>query len=137
MSNKKSIKILAILIVFIFVANFLANKFYWYYSVWYFDMIMHTFGGMWLGFAAQYLYKVRDLSTHTILKVLLGVLFVGVGWEVFEIIFNNIIAGSAFNTLDTCSDVFFDLTGGCLALLYVYRRGMLVNENKVHPVVEL
>ena len=46
-------------------------------------------------------------------------MFLGAGWEVFEIIFNNIIAGNSFDLPDTLSDIFFDLSGGLCAILYI------------------
>ncbi|MDE2400010.1 MAG: hypothetical protein KGL67_03345 [Patescibacteria group bacterium] len=118
MDRKKLIKTLSFLTVTLFLVNSLANKFYWYSAIWYFDMIMHTLGGICLGLASVYFFPPKDSSLKSLLKILLFVFVVGVGWEVFEIIFYNIIAQTPFNALDTISDVFFDLAGGGLAVLY-------------------
>jgi len=117
MDRKKLLKFLELLVLFIFIVNLLANKFYWYYSVWYFDVIMHFLGGFWLGLVALYLWGVRDI--RLIFKMLFFVFFLGLGWEVFEYLFNNYIAGNSFNVLDTASDIFFDLLGGLCAILYL------------------
>ena len=124
MDSKKLTKRLIYLILFILVVNFLSNKFYWYYSVWYLDMIMHFLGGFWVGLLAIYLFPPKDYAfdVKTILKILLFVLLIGVGWEIFEILVNDVLARNPFNTLDTLSDIFFDLSGGAFAILYFLKR---------------
>ena len=121
MDRKKLFKISAYSIISLSLVNFIALKFYWYYSIWYFDMFMHFFGGFCVGMALLWIfYKDNlDFNFSFILKISLGVLFLGAGWEVFEIIFNNIIAGNSFDLPDTLSDIFFDLSGGLCAILYI------------------
>ena len=112
-------------------------KFYWYSSIWYFDMAMHFLGGFWLGLASLYLFPLKDTSFKSILKIFLLVLLVGVGWEIFEVIVDRVITGNLFNTLDTISDICFDLAGGLSAILYFIKKIRPIRENIVHPVVEL
>ena len=115
---------LVILIVAIFALNFLANKLYWYSSIWWFDMPMHALGGFWLSLVALYLLSpggLTEFSTKHIFIIIVWVLVIGVGWELFEIFFNNYLAHAPFNTLDTLSDIFFDLTGGMIGLVYYAR----------------
>lgn len=131
MDSKKLLKILVALILFILIVNFLANKFHWYFSIWYFDMIMHALGGLWVGFAALYLFTPKDLSWKTICLVLLGVVFVGAGWEAFEFVFYNNLAQNPFNNFDTFSDLFFDLMGGTVAILYYFKR--ILNYHPLPP----
>jgi hypothetical protein len=107
---------------FIFLVNFLANKFYWYFSIWWFDMPMHFLGGFWIGLAFVFLFPPKDSSMTSVFKIIFFVLLIGVGWEVFEIFFNNYLAQNPFNMLDTISDVFFDLSGGLCAILYLWRK---------------
>lgn len=132
MNSKKLIKLLAILAVAIFSVNLLANKFYWYYSIWYFDMIMHFWGGFWVGLLSIYIFPPEgSITKSSFLKVLLFTLIIGLGYEVFEVIFYNIIGQMVFSPLDTISDVFFDLSGGVLAILYFLKRIMFTHENEV------
>ncbi len=137
MDRKRLFKILAYLIILIFLVNYVAVKLYWYNSIWYFDMIMHFLGGFWLSLALLWLFFKKDLSLKLIFKIFLGVLLIGVLWEVYEILVNNTFAQNPFNTLDTISDIFFDLSGGVFAILYFLKRTMLLKENKVNPGVEL
>ena len=119
MDRKKLIKLLTYLIFFILVINFFGNKFYWYYSIWYFDIIMHFLGGFWIGLAFFYIFSPQNISGKLIFKILLLVLCIGIGWEVYEILVNDILAQNPFNFLDTLSDIFFDLFGGLCAMLYL------------------
>jgi len=134
MDRKKLTKIIICLILFIFVVNFLANKFYWYSSIWYFDMIMHFLGGFWIGLAFMYLFPPKDISFKLIFQTLLFVLFIGVGWEVFEVLVNDVIAKNPFNYLDTASDIFFDLSGGTFATLYFLKRIMFARVSEVQSI---
>ena len=122
MDRKRLFKTLTRLIVLIFILNYIATKLYWYVSIWFFDMPMHFLGGLFLGLSIIWILSYKNLSLELslklIFKILLGVLVIGVSWEIFEILFNNIIAQMPFNTLDTISDVFFDLAGGTFSIFY-------------------
>ena len=131
MDSKKFLIRLVSLIFFIFFVNYLAMKFYWYSSIWYFDMPMHFLGGLWLGLAIIWFFKVKEVSFKSIFYIILGVLLIGTLWEVFEIFIDKNITGLSFNTLDTFSDIFFDLAGGSFAILYFLKRVILITENKL------
>lgn len=135
MDRKKLFKHLLYLILLIFVINFVANKFYWYSSIWYFDMIMHFLGGLFLGLGLVWFLSYKnlflELSWKLIFKIFFGVLLIGISWEIFEFLFNNIIAQNSFNTLDTISDIFFDLAGGVFAIIYFFKRIMIYKQNEV------
>jgi hypothetical protein len=136
MDRKRLFKILAYLIFLLFLLNYVASKFYWYFSIWWVDMPMHFLGGLCAGFAIIWLLSLKKLPFELplslqvvwnfIFKIFLSVLFIGVLWEFFEILFNNIIAQNSFNIFDTVSDVFFDLTGGTFAILYFLKRSISI-----------
>lgn len=124
--NKKKLRVRIVsLILFIFVLNLIAMKFYWYFSIWWFDMPMHLLGGFWVGLFFIWFLEPKDLSFSTIIKIILGVLLVGVAWEMFEVIVNKTIIQNPFNTLDTISDVCFDLAGAFISILYFAKRIMI------------
>src|SRR3989344_6115892 len=60
MDRKKFFKRIVYLIFFIFIVHFFANKFYWYSSIWYFDIIMHFLGGLWVGLFFIWFKKKPD-----------------------------------------------------------------------------
>lgn len=121
--RKKLFKTQAYLVIFIFLVNFIAVKLHWYDYVWCFDMLMHFLGGLWVGLALVWLFSGKGLrfSLGMMLKIVLGVLIVGIGWELFELYFINYIAQNPFDALDAASDIFFDLLGGLCAMLYLWR----------------
>ena len=94
-------------------------------------MPMHFLGGLLLGFALIWFFIIKDISLKSIFYLILGVLLIGVLWEVFEIIIDKIITGNLFNTLDTISDIFFDLAGGTFAIFYFIKRIMFIKETTV------
>jgi len=126
MDRKRLLKHLVFLVFFIFIANLLAQQFYWYFSIWYFDMFMHFLGGFWVGLVFLWFFSRESTSLEPFLqlifKVIFAVLMVGILWEIFEISIDKIIIQNPFNALDTFSDIFFDLTGGLVAVLYFLKK---------------
>lgn len=122
MKGKKLLFRIALLIVFIFFVNLLAMKFHWYNSIWFFDMFMHFFGGFWLGLVFLFLLKPKDFSLFLFFQISLGVLCVGLLWEVFEVVVNHTTTKNTFDFFDTISDLFFDLSGGFVSFIYFFSR---------------
>lgn len=122
--RKRLFKTLANSIILLFLLNYFAVKFYWYYSIWYFDMPMHFLGGFSTGLVVIWLLSFFNssfiLTSKLIFKIIFGVLLIGILWEVFEILVNNITVQNSFNILDTTSDIFFDLAGGLFAIFYFF-----------------
>jgi hypothetical protein len=131
MDRKKLLKHTAFLIIAIFLLNYLANSFYWYSSILYFDMFMHFLGGFWLALIYIYLFNTKKATSLTFAKMALWVLVIGLLWEFFELYFVNYVADNPFDLSDTLSDLFFDLFGGSLAFLYCIKRIMLSKESGV------
>lgn len=123
-SRKQILSLLASSIIFLCIINLVAMKGLWYYLFWYFDMPMHFLGGMAVLFLLVYVFY-NQISTQRnlpIIKLLIGVLIIGIGWEVFEYVFLNWYAGQPFIILDVVSDLFFDTAGGILGLLYINKK---------------
>jgi len=134
MERNKLLRPIVYLMVFLFLTDALAQKFYWYYSIWWFDMLMHFWGGFWVGiffiwfFSAVRLpfwrWPIQDLNRRTAWQAFLFVFFIGIVWEAGEFLTKNYIGLDPFNLLDTISDVFLDLAGGAAALFYCWRKTM-------------
>ncbi len=115
-----------LLISFIFITNTLAMYFYWYSSVWWFDMPMHYLGGLFLGFFVLGLVLHTPLGKNErkvtyydhILFLFAGILAFGLLWEVFEYVIDINTTQNGFNMLDTLSDIMFDCAGGFTFVLY-------------------
>ncbi len=113
----------ALLIAFLHIS---AVNFFLYWSYWWFDIPMHLLGGFFLGllslwFLVFYSQKGFAFSQlQTLFVAVLGALFVGLVWELFEY-----SAGITFNSigsypLDTIKDLIMDVTGGYVAYVYCF-----------------
>jgi hypothetical protein len=100
-------------------------------------MPMHFLGGFLSGLVFIFILSSKSFShksyTTFILKILLGVLIIGISWEVFEFSANTYFVKNLFliNKLDSISDIFFDLAGGMGAIVYYLRRIVFTSENSV------
>jgi hypothetical protein len=124
--NKKLLRTACIVVFFVWLVNALANQFYWYSAMWWFDIPMHIMGGMFLGFGAGAIFfnRLVKLSRHDgVVTILLFVLALGIGWEFFEYIVQALIKGGPqlANIPDSIKDVFMDIVGGSIATFFVLR----------------
>lgn len=132
MTTAKYIKIrLLALILFILFTNLLAMKFFWYLSIWWFDMPMHFLGGVFLGFlyiglghtikSSFFTLPSDILSRSSVIRFVLFVFAIGFAWELYEFGVARITFGDLGTPLDSVSDLFFDIAGGLLAYILVLR----------------
>lgn len=131
MNKGKLAKRLIYLIFLILALNFVASKLYWFSSIWYLDMILHFLGGFWVGLLFFYIFSPRNISIKLVAQILLFVLAIGIGWEVFESLVNEVILNNPFNYPDTISDLLLGVAGGGVSIFYFFKRIMLVRENTV------
>ena len=113
MNRRDLLKISLWLVIGIFFLNAMAMKFFWYYSIWWFDMPMHFLGGVFVGLASLAFW-----TKQPILRTILSILVISILWELFEFSLDAFITYNPHNFLDTLSDVSFDLAGGLLSILY-------------------
>lgn len=125
--KRKMFTRISVLIILIFSLNYIANFFHWYSSLWWFDMLMHFLGGFWLGLVMLWIFAPTNMSFRSVLFVFWGALIVGIGWEFFEFFVNENIAQNFFDMRDTASDIFFDLSGAFVSMLYFVQRFMRIS----------
>lgn len=130
------IKSACIVIAIIFVFNMLAYQFYWYTAITWFDMLMHTLGGLFLGLASASLFSrqlVRRNTWQVAVIVLSWVIIIGFGWEVFEYVVQFLIKGVHLADIpDSISDMLCDIAGGiisCYFVLHAKKRYTIHNDN--------
>lgn len=132
--SKKLLFKACILIFFIWLVHTLANTFYWYSAIWWFDIPMHIMGGMFLALTAGALFFKTLLPLpfkERMVIILLFVLIAGLGWELFEYFVQNFIKGDQLASFpDSVKDMMMDLFGGVVASYFVFRR--LKRYNKAH-----
>ncbi len=92
---------------------------YWYY--WWFDYVMHFWGGLLIGLGIYALSTLPHLKIRADLKTILITLTVAtVSWELFEWYYD--IHGASNYVFDTSKDIFLGFSGGLLAHLILRRR---------------
>ena len=119
MQSRSLPPILVALLVAIALINTLANHYFWYWTMRWFDAPMHFAGGIWL---AGMMIWLRFFSgrMETISKSLKAFIVWGVGaaflaglaWEVYEGVVSLITRGHLNAVPDTFSDLSFDILGG-------------------------
>lgn len=114
------------LLFIIGVADFFANTLYLYWTVWWFDMVMHFISGVCVAMAGvliwQYFFDKNISFKNAMVVALVSVLIVGLMWEVFETYFEitSVSDGLSYFT-DTTSDLLLDLCGGILGSIYAHK----------------
>jgi len=120
---KKLITVGSFFGIFIFIMNILANLFYWYTSIFWFDMFMHTLGGVFIAivFGAIFQNKFSTFSSQKFFLFLISLVFViGVFWEGYEYVVQYFIKNVHLADLpDSISDLVCDVVGGSLGALFV------------------
>lgn len=137
---------LLIIIVIIFIGNYLGYSEGWYFNLCLpvtclYDIPMHIAGGIWIGLLFFYLknrfgygfFGEKNL-VWDLVSVLGFVAIVGVFWEFYEYLLDVFVQkkypfGGEGNrgVLDTLKDLFDDLIGGALAFL-LYKIGLFGKE---------
>jgi hypothetical protein len=110
--------------------HIVASTFYLYWTVWWFDNVMHFLGGLsigllslWGAYMSGFLGREARGRFRILLTVVISVLVVGLGWEIFEYLFgiSNPTLGETYMK-DTIYDLSFDLIGAILVGLWGSRR---------------
>lgn len=133
--RKKLIESIAV----VFVLNFLATYFNWYRLFWWFDMLMHFLGGLFVAWLVFYVFarisKNNEIEYDILLikKVVLWSLVIGLGWEWFEWVTDILTGANNMHMLDSYSDIFFDLAGTFTAL-YIFNNKYINLENNKQNV---
>jgi hypothetical protein len=115
-----------ILILIIGILHIIALKFFLYWSIPWFDNLMHFLGGLWFGtisiwffyfsgYAGKFTpeFTARNVFTVSIASVIA----IGVLWEIFEI-YAGVLSFVTNYSLDTSFDLLMDTLGAAAAALY-------------------
>ena len=134
--------LLLFLIATIAILNFYAYRFHWYWEFWWFDIVMHTLGGIWVASFALWLRYFRSLAEEPItspkkvsifILALVAVYVIGGGWELFEFSLDKFITFKIHDAANTASDLFFDGVGsivGAILFLSVYNKYKKIENRK-------
>ena len=112
MNTRRTILFLALAVVFA-ATHYIATQgaFYWYF--WWFDIIMHFWGGILLGLGVHVICSFSRVHVLPTTVVVLSVLAAAtVTWELFEWSFGLYLPEGYL--IDTATDIFLGFSGGLL-----------------------
>jgi predicted membrane-bound dolichyl-phosphate-mannose-protein mannosyltransferase len=99
-----------------------AGSLYWYY--WWFDIVMHFWGGLLLGLGVHALCRLKSVPVRPTLSVVVVTITVAaISWELFEWLTG--LYNPVQYALDTTQDILLGFGGGLLAhfiLSHLYNR---------------
>ena len=131
MLKKPLIKEIFWLSLLVSIMHYAALKFYFYWTISWFDILMHLMGGYLIGLIAISLLlnflnnEIKNNKKIILILVLSFVLIIGLGWELWELFmnFSNILE----DKLDTVVDIIMDTIGGYFAFLYAKKHLWKIN----------
>jgi tellurite resistance protein TehA-like permease len=122
--------IILALIIFICIANGIADYWHLYFYIWWLDIPMHILGGFWVALtslAIYYAFRGRNENDHSTVFVyalaIASALLVGLVWEVFEFSVDSIVSEFVTKPADIIKDLIDDLIGGVLAAVLFASKG--------------
>lgn len=147
MRNRSLLFFTFTLIIIFGTLHLLAGIFYFYWTLWWFDYLMHFLGGLslglfflWIfyasGFAANRRERAglsglaRPARLQAVFMSLIPVLILGIGWEIFEFVNGITQATEESYTLDVAHDLLADGLGAFAASIIGRWRGFYNNANK-------
>jgi len=122
-----------ITIAIVAALHFSALQFYLYWRFWWFDILTHFLGGLWISISFLWLFFqfglvniVKNNKNYNLAVAFLAALFVGIMWEAFEYYFGLVAFDASNYAVDTATDISFDLVGGfaayCIFLFKGYHK---------------
>ncbi len=129
MLRERLLRVLAVLVIGIAALHIGATVFSLYWTLWWYDWILHLLGGIflallvfWVRFLSGYLPAPSPPPAQRIFAfILFWTLLFGIGWEMFERLLGHTWSIEGY-WLDTAIDLALDFTGGLVGFLFVVRR---------------
>ena len=122
------------LLVLIAVLHNAASLFYFYWTLWWFDILMHFLGGFWIAsvclwiFYGNYFRQIsRPSRTKLFVFAILSSIILGLAWEAFELATNIILFPEYIP--DSALDMVMDTIGGVFAYFF-YVRNYYLNDGQ-------
>lgn len=116
----------------LFFLNWVGVEYSLYGLVWWWDVMTHFLGGIFIGFLVLALVNSKIGRTvcknHSWWLWVAGALAIYIGWEVYEVVVNLVIPTHTFDYLDTLHDIVNDCLGGLVAY-YWYRQFYIKHDN--------
>jgi hypothetical protein len=107
--------------------HLIASIYHLYWSIYEFDSVVHFFGGaalstffLWFYFFSDFFNPQKRSLTQFLIVSTMGAMFIGISWEIFEIIFKQTMVQKLDYSYDTTMDLMMDFLGAVVACFYAY-----------------
>lgn len=126
-STKSLMIFMTVLLWVIFGLHLGALHFFWYWTYWWFDILMHFLGGAWLGgmaiLALKRWFPEKVLQRNIVYVASIGAaLLIGGLWEVFEFSLDTFITMRVNDIADTITDFGMDVAGALTTAIYIIKK---------------
>ncbi|MDQ5912229.1 MAG: hypothetical protein QG568_444 [Patescibacteria group bacterium] len=119
MSNRQRFYFALAFAAFVILLHKIAHELYLYWTYRWVDIPMHILGGIMAGLFTFVFLRITRLP-ESIKNLLIGVMIVGVGWEVLELLY-KVDALSTRYWIDTIKDLIDDTIGGFISI-YIWKK---------------
>ena len=131
---------MTLFIAFVGIVNAIANHFFLYWRINEFDSFVHFTAGVSVSLAVLWFYfysdffrpEKRNIKNFVLISIL-GITFIGVMWEIFELGIGATSVADAEYYFDTTLDLIMDSLGalaGCFyACIKEYNREIIIKNN--------
>jgi len=110
-----------VVLVIIFVLHLISLRNDYYWLIWWYDIMMHFLGGVWVVLVLIWLNQLKAAAVVlTFKRVLTTIVVVGLAWEIYELLFNQTFIDAKGYGLDTVLDLIMN-TVGATAVYFLYQ----------------
>lgn len=116
-----------ILLVIVWVLNYVAGIYHLYWSVYEFDSLVHFLAGasvslffLWFYFYSGFFNSQKKNLTKFLLISILGAMFIAVSWEIFELLLGEALVQKSEYAYDTSLDLIMVFLGTMVGCFYAY-----------------
>ena len=127
--KKKPFPFSILILIVLITLHVVGSYFSWYWVYSWFDLVVHTFSGLWVSSVILWLASVlgqinslKEYKAKSFLIAFLAALLFGIAWEIFEYISQITFSDASGYALNTALDLICDGAGGLLAYGYFIKR---------------
>lgn len=96
------------------------------WQIWWYDILLHTLGGVLISYVFMELIKVYGYQfrkvVHMFIPAIAAALVIGLLWELFELISGATFVSKAGYKTDTIIDIICDITGALIGVFISYKK---------------
>ena len=111
-----------LLLYLILIFHILGNVLSWYYTIPYFDTLMHFLGGFWIAMFSVFIIKkyAKDLfKQHKLIEIIFligATMIIGFAWEFYEFLADTFVFNKSLLMQQSITDMMTDLLADFQAL---------------------